>query len=100
MYSIRNDKALKQKSLYVKEFILIYGTAPRMSPLTLFGRHDRFCQPLRPRFAKETAFFSVKAQKLQKATLFALFCKAEFLDSMSVLALELGTLFGALAHGF
>ena len=28
MYSIRNDKALKQKSLYVNEFILIYGTAP------------------------------------------------------------------------
>lgn len=42
MYSIRNDNALKQESLYVKEFFLIYGTAPRISPLTLFGRHDRF----------------------------------------------------------
>ena len=42
--------------------------------------------PLQPWFVKETAFFSAKAQKLQKAMLFALFYKAEFLDSLPVSA--------------
>ena len=34
-----------------------------------------FWPPLQPWFAKETAFLSAKAQKLQKAALFAIVCR-------------------------
>ena len=47
--------------------------------------------PLRPGFAKKNSVFLCKGTK---AALFALFCKAEFLDSMSVLALECFSAYG------
>ena len=78
--------------------------------LTAFDKSEFFrCQStFATGFCQKNSVFLCKGTKLQKATLFALFCKAEFLDSMPVDALELGTLFpnsaqaefGALARGF
>ena len=50
--------------------------------------------PLQSGFAKDTAFFFAKAQKLKNSA------QAEFWDCTPVLAFETGIFFGALARGF
>ena len=59
---------------------LVFSTASRCLHSLSFGRHDRFC-------VWKLLFYQQPCAKAQE------FCKAEFLDSMSVLALELSTLF-------
>ncbi|MBO8458163.1 MAG: hypothetical protein IAA81_08050 [Spirochaetes bacterium] len=53
----------------------VIGAKASLDPLCRALRHRvSFWQPLQPWFVKETAFFSAKTQKLQKATLFVAVC--------------------------
>ena len=63
--------------------------------MRLFVSNGFFCAkaPLRPGFAKKTAFLSAKAQKLQNSAF------AEFWDSMPVLALECFSAYGTSVLG-
>ena len=66
-----------------------------MSPLTSFGRHDRFgrlCNQVLPKKLR----FSLQRHKTQE------FCKAEFLDCLPVFALECFSAFetGIFFRGF
>ena len=74
--------------IYLPE-TLQFRAAPKNAVHFLYGaalHRPALLPPLQSVFAKDTAFLSAKAQKLQNSA-----C-AEFWDNMPVFALELGTL--------